>query len=147
MADPKGFLESCRVELANLPSHMSTLTFLVRMTFEDLITLNRCIRLQDRNGHFYDAKKNPYCGYIVISKDTMTGLYDPWFGGGSVLEIQLEKDVRLPIRFIRSALPDGCDGYSIDSVYGLCRSAWESDAVKEIHVPRNIEKMEQSMAV
>lgn len=146
MADPKGFLESCRVELANLPSHMSTLTFLVRMTLEDLITLNRCIKLQDRNGHFYDARKNPYCGYIVIDKDTVAGLFDPWSGGGSVLEIQLEKDVRLPIRYIRSALPDGCDGYSIDSVYGLCGSAWESDAVKEIHVPRNICQMEEAMA-
>lgn len=146
MANPKGFLESCRVELANLPSHMSILTFLVRMTLEDLITLNRCIKLQDRNGHFYDTRKNPYCGYIVIGKDTVTGLFDPWFGGGSVLEIQLEKDVRLPIRYIKSALPDGCDGYSINSVYGLCGSAWESDAVKEIHVPRNICQMEEAMA-
>ena len=58
----------------------------------------------------------------------------------------VEKDVRLPIRYIRSALPDGCDGYSIDSVYGLCGSAWESDAVKEIHVPRNICQMEEAMA-
>lgn len=136
MNDPHGFLESCRVEVANLPSHMATLTFLVRMTLKDLMTLNKCIKLKERNGHFYDARKIPYCGYIVVDKGATVGLFNPWDGGGSVLEIQLEKDVRLPIRFIRSALPDGCDGYSISSVYGLCGSAWKSDGVKEIHAPK-----------
>ena len=134
MAGPKGFLESMRVELANLPSHMSTVTFLVELTLEQLMELNRLIRLQERNGHFYDSRKNPYCGYIVIGKDTMTGLYDPWNGGGSVFEIQLEQDVRLPVKYIRSALPDGGDGYSVGSVYGMCGSAW-TDGVKTIHAP------------
>ena len=144
VADPKGFLDTCRQELANLPSHMATLTFLVRMTLRDLIELNRCIKLQDRNGHFYDATKNPYCGYIVLGKETMTGLFDPWAGGGSVLEIELEKDVRIPIRFIRSAMPDGCDDcgrYGVGDVYGMCGSAWES-SVKEIHAPKNIKELE-----
>lgn len=144
VADPKGFLETCRQELANLPSHMATLTFLVRMTLRDLIELNRCIKLQDRNGHFYDATKNPYCGYIVLGKETMTGLFDPWAGGGSVLEIELEKDVRIPIRFIRSAMPDGCDDYGrygVGDVYGMCGLAWK-DSLKEIHVPKNINELE-----
>ena len=146
MADPKGFLESCRVEVANLASSMATVTFLVRMSLEQLIELNRCIKLQERNGRFYDATKIPYCGYIVLDKETMTGLFDPWCGGGSLLDIQLEKDVRIPIRFIRSALPDGGDGYSIDSVYGMCGSAWR-DTVKKIHVPKNIDEMEKDMQV
>lgn len=136
MADPKGFLESMRVELANLPSGMSTITFLVEMTLEELIELNRLIRLQDRNGHQYDTRKNPYCGYIELEKNTMTGLYDPWSGGGSCFEIELEKDVRIPIKYIRSALPDGGDGYSVDSVYGMCGSAWRQGSVKHIHAPK-----------
>ena len=136
IANPKGFLQSMRQELANLPSHMSTLTFLVKMTLRDLIALNRLIHMQDRNGHFYDATKNPYCGYIVLDKTTTTGLYDPWSGGGSVLEIELEKDVCIPARFIRSALPDGCikHEYSVSSVYGLCESEWR-ETVKRIHTP------------
>lgn len=129
--DPKGYLQSLRQELANLPSHMSVLTFLAKMTFEELLQLNSYIRLQDRNGRKYDAAKNPDCGYIVIDKKAETGLYDPW-NGGSVFEIELEKDARLPIRFIRSALPDGGDGYSIDSVYGMSGSCWR-EVVKEIH--------------
>ena len=117
---------------------MSTVTFLVELTLEELIELNRLIRLQDRNGHFYDSRKNPYCGYIIIDKNTETGLYDPWNGGGSVFEIQLERDVRLPIKYIRSALPDGGDGYSIDSVYGMCGSAWQCGGVKTIHAPAKL---------
>ena len=134
MANPKGFLESMRVEVANIASAMCTVTFLVEMTLENLIELNRLIRLQDRNGHFYDATRNPYCGYIILGKNTETGLYDPWNGGGSCFEIELERDVRLPVKFIRSALPDGGDGHSIESVYGMCGSAWR-DSVKLIHAP------------
>lgn len=136
VSEPEGFLQSLRQELANLPSHMSILTFLVEMSLVDLIELNKGIQLQERNGRFYDATKVPYCGYIVLDKRTETGLYDPWSGGGSVFEIQLEKDVRLPIRFIRSALPDGGDGrYSVESTYGMCHSAWRPDMVKKIHLP------------
>ena len=130
--DPKGYLQSLRQELANHSSGICVLTFLAKMTLEELLELNRYIRLQDRNGRKYDATENPDCGYIVIDKKTETGLYDPWNGGGSVFEIELEKDVRLPIRFIRSALPDGGDGYSIDSVYGMSGSCWR-EVVKEIH--------------
>lgn len=135
MADPKGFLQSMRVELANLSSSMSTVTFLVELTLEQLMELNRLVRLQDRDGRHYDSRENPYCGYIVIDKDTETGLYDPWNGGGSVFEIQLERDVKLPVKYIRSALPDGGDGHSVGSVYGMCGSAWTYGGVKTIHAP------------
>lgn len=135
MADPKGFLQSMRVELANLSTAMSTVTFLVELTLEQLIELNRLVRLQDRDGVHYDSRKNPYCGYIILDKDTETGLFDPWNGGGSVFEIRLERDVKLPVRYIRSALPDGGDGYSVGSVYGMCGSAWTRGGVKTIHAP------------
>lgn len=136
MSNPKGFLESMRVEVVNIASHMNTVTFLVEMPFRDLIELNRLIKLQERNGHFYDSRKNPYCGYIIIPKETDTGLYDPWNGGGSCFEIELEQDVKLPIKYIRSALPDGGDGCSIAGVYGMCGSAWQRGSVKYIHAPR-----------
>lgn len=135
MRDPKGFLQSMRVELANLASAMSTVTFLVEMTLKELMELNRLVRLQEREGRHYDSRKNPYCGYIVLDKNTETGLYDPWHGGGSCFEIELEKDVRLPVKYIRSALPDGGDGYSVEEVYGMCGSAWQQGGIKTIHAP------------
>ena len=132
--NPNGFLQSMRQEVINGSSHMLTLTFLAKMTLRDLIELNEAIKLQDKDKPHYDATERPYCGFVIIDKKAETGLYDPWNGGGSVFEIQLEKDVRLPIRFIRSALPDGGDGYSVEGVYGMCGSAWR-DVIKKIHKP------------
>ena len=114
---------------------MAILTFLVRMTLEEIFELNELLKLQDRNGHFYDAEKRPYCGYILIDKKAECGLYDLWGGGGSILELQLEKDVRLPIRFIRSATVDGGDGCSIRNVYGTDSSIYR-DVIKKIHAPK-----------
>ncbi len=139
-SNPRGFLESCRVELANMTSHMQILTFLVRMDLKTLIKINRLLRLREKDGHQYDTTKYPDCGYIVLDKSTMCGLFDPWQGGGSVLEIRLEKDVKIPIKFIRSCLPDGGDGYGIDDVYRLVGSCWR-DTLKEICVPQKIKEL------
>ena len=68
----------------------------------------------------------------------MTGLFSPWNGAGSVLEVELEKDVRLPVKFIYSALPDGASRWkygSVADVYGMCGSAWR-DTLKEINIPK-----------
>ena len=134
MDEPEGFLDSCRVELANLSSSMSTVTFLVKMTLAQAIYLNQLIKLQDRDGHNYDTTKNPDCGIVVLGKDVDVGLYDPWGGCGSVLEIQLEKDIKIPIRYIWTALPDGAQGCSIKDVYGTNESLWR-EAIKEFKVP------------
>lgn len=128
------FLKSMFEEVENISSNINVVTFLVEMTLNDIIQLNKLVNHQEDNGHKCDATKRPYCGYIVLDKSVMSGLYDHWNGGGSILELQFEKDIKIPVKYIRSALPDGCDGYSIDKVYGLCSSAWK-DAVKEIHVP------------
>lgn len=136
--DPHGFLESMRQEVINHGSHMGILTFLARMTLEEIFELNELLKLQDRNGKKYAAEERPYCGYILIDKKAECGLYDPWGGGGSILELQLEKDVRLPIRFIRSATVDGGDGCSIRNVYGTDSSIYREDVVKKIHAPKKV---------
>lgn len=134
MAEPSGFLDSCRVELANMSSHMSAVVFMTKMTLAQAIKLNKMIRLQDRDGLHYDTRENPDCGYLVVGKETEVGLYDWWSGCGSVLDIQLEKDVKIPVRFIWKALPD-TGNRSIHSVYGTDDSLWK-DTIKEIYVPR-----------
>lgn len=131
--DPKGFLESVVVELANMTTHMPCLTFMVEMTVEECFALQERIKKSRTNDdNRYDATTRPNVGYITLAKNTECGLYDPWQGGGSVLEIQLEKDVNLPIRYIRSALPDGCDGYQIADCYGLSKDFWRR-TTKAIH--------------
>lgn len=81
------------------------LTFLVEMTLKELIHLNILMKQKNSDN-------------IVISSNTTAGFVDFWCGAGSDLEIKLEKDVIIPIKFIQSALPDGgYSDYSIEHIY------------------------------
>ena len=133
------FINSVISELINISSHMSTLTFLVTMSMFDLFELQKAINEEMPLCDQYDPKNSIGNGYITISKNTMCGLFDPWQGGGSLLEIKLDKDVKLPIKNIWKAVPEmrgSSWNYGIDEVYGMCRSAWKGE-VKTI-VPNSV---------
>ena len=126
-------LKSIYRETLNCGSHMNALAFLVKMTLEEYFTLRDGINKErERNKSYYLSERTGR-GYLVLSKDTTCGLYDSWNGSGSVLEIKLEKDVRLPFRCIASADHDGCHGCGIREIYGCGSELWSDDAVKEIH--------------
>lgn len=118
--EPKMFLETVLQEVAN-GYGCEALTFCVKMT------LGQAIALKER------MESNPN-GSIVIDKRVECGLFDPWQGGGSVLEIACEKDVEIPFENIwkfyiderRSSRYD-----SIHNVYGTDSSLWR-DCLKEI---------------
>lgn len=109
---------------------MNALTFFVEMTVEQLFDLHEAIKENGKNDP--PLEKDAYrCVWerkgrkkIVIDKDAVCGLYDTWSGAGSVLEINLEKDVVLPLKYVSSALPDGGRGWSVANVYGVCSSMW-----------------------
>ena len=125
-------LKSIYVETANCSTHMNALVFLVKMTLEEYFTLHDGINKErERNKSYYLSERTGR-GYLVLSKDTTCGLYDSWNGSGSVLEIKLEKDVRLPFRCIASADHDGCHGYGIREIYGCGSDLWSDNAVKLI---------------
>ena len=129
------FIESTIEELENLPSHMATLTFLVNMTLFDYFDLREAMAAEKELNDSYVLEDRKGKGTITISKDTMCGLFDVWSGGGSLLEIELDKDVVLPIKCIWQAeIETGKSeyGYSVNSVYGLVGSAWDG-TVKETH--------------
>lgn len=126
---PSEFLKSMLQEVENTSTHMNALTFLVKMTLKEWFKLHDAIKQEEQ----HHPKRSKSRGYLLLDKSTTCGLYDPWGGAGSVLEIQLERDVRLPIRLIDSAWPDGARGYSVTEIYGLCSSAWTDNAIKEIH--------------
>ena len=129
------FVNSCINELENLPSHMATLTFLVNMKLFDYFDLREAMESEKELNKSYILAERKGKGTITISKDTMCGLFDVWSGGGSQLEIELDKDVVLPIRCIwKAEIETGKSeyGYSVDSVYGLIGSAWDGE-VKETH--------------
>lgn len=124
------FVFSCIQEWENLSSSLGTLCFLVEMP---LFTLFDIIEMQ--------KDKNMADACITLRKDVMCGLLDKWNGGGSVLEIELDRDVDILIKDIRIA-PEGCKiyGYDLQDIYGLCGSAWKDSLV-------SITKPEQEKAV
>lgn len=129
------FVKSCIEELENLSSHMATLTFLVNMNLFDYFDLREAMESEKKLNDSYILEDRKGKGTITISKDTMCGLFDVWDGGGSLLEIELDKDVILPIKCIwKAEIETGKSqyGYSVDSVYGLVGSAWNG-TVKETH--------------
>ena len=130
------FLKSVHWEVCNTSSGINALTFLVQITLENYLKLLDAIKKEAKLNASYYPKERKGRGYIIIDKKTTCGLYDSWNGSGSMLEIDLEKDIRLPIRMIHSALPDCIRRYNIREIWGLCTSAWSDNAVKEIHPMR-----------
>lgn len=117
---PKTFLETVLQEVAN-GYGCEALTFCVKMTLGQAIALKETI------------KESPN-GSIVLDKRVECGLFDPWRGGGSVLEIRCEKDVEIPFKNIWKFYIDESRSNRYDSihnVYGINSSIWR-DCLKEI---------------
>lgn len=120
IAEPKTFLETVLQEVAN-GYGCEALTFCVKMT------LGQAIALKER------MEENPN-GSIVLDKNVTCGLFNPWQGGGSVLEIACEKDVEIPFDNIWKLYVDERRGNRYDSihnVYGTNDALWK-DYLKEI---------------
>ena len=97
------------------------LTFCVKMTLGQAIALKEKIK-ENSNGS------------IVIDKRATCGLFNPWDGSGSILDITCEKDVEIPFEniwkfYIDESRSDRYD--SIRNVYGTDSSLWK-DYLKEI---------------
>ena len=124
------FVNSCITELENATCHMTALTFLVQMDLNTAIDIieKQKTALENKVYNEYhpnEVKGNPI-GTVTLDSSTTCGLFDAWNGGGSVLEIELEKDVKLPLHLIDRI---NTDDY-IQSVYGLCGDCW-GDTIKE----------------
>ena len=118
--EPKTFLETVLQEVAN-GYGCEALTFCVKMT------IGQAINLKEK------MKSNPN-GSIILDKRVECGLFDPWEGRGSVLEIACEKDVEIPFENIWKFYIDErrSNRYdSIHNVYGTDSSLWR-DCLKEI---------------
>lgn len=120
IAEPKTFLETVLQEVAN-GYGCEALTFCVKMTLGQAIALK-------------EKMKSNQNGSIVLDKRVECGLFDPWEGGGSVLEIACEKDIEIPFKNIWKFYIDKRRGNRYDSihnVYGTDSSIWR-DCLKEI---------------
>ena len=118
--NPNKFISSLAAEIFN-GYGCEALTFCVKMTLEQAIDLKE------------KMKSNPN-GSIVINKNVTCGLFDPWQGGGSVLDIACEKDIEIPFENIWKFYIDErrSNRYdSIHNVYGTNDALWK-DYLNEI---------------
>lgn len=106
------FKKSVIEEIHNNTHHMTALTVLGKVSVRDYFNLK----------HKKTIKK------IIVPKDAMIGLFNPWIGGGSMMGIELEKDLKIyPKNIFGIGVEDECPyGYSPNQVYGLVNSAWEN---------------------
>ena len=129
------FAKTVQQELANACSHMNTLVFLASMELFDFFKLRELIKADEELNKFSDYANRQGKGEFVVTKNAMCGLFDIWQGGGSVLGIELEKDVVIPTKSIFDVWIDceGCKcngrGYDVDSVYGFTREAWRGQVI------------------
>ena len=109
---------------------MNTLIFLCKMSLMDFVNLKDMIKSEKKLNDSYEYEKRKGVKTFTISKNAMCGLYDIWGGGGSVLEIELEKDVVVPTKAVFDVWIDcrGCRangrGYDVSDVYGMGSNAW-----------------------
>ena len=103
------FLASVASELFDFGSVQGAVTVLAT------ISLNDMAKLLDPQAE------------LVMPKDTTIGIFAPWVGGGSTLDIQLEKPLAIPhdLRFDIQIEGAACRGYTVNNVYGLVSEAWK----------------------
>lgn len=148
------FMESVKEEVLNCTSYLNALTFCVRLSIANLFDIVKAIHKEEHlnNSYYYDKRKGN--GYIIIPKEgvsgrkstvyTTCGLVNYWTGSGSMLDIELEQDVILPVRAIWMVFPDkGCPvGYSIKDIYGLSDDVWTECSIKVIEHDENKQQEE-----
>lgn len=111
------FIISCYNEIWECPTSQSCFVICINISLEDLLDWHE-------NKTDIHIPKNIKC----------SGLYNYWSGGGSLLDIQLEKDITIPKEKITYLLPDEAwntsqhrgiyFGYSIQNCYGMCYDQW-----------------------
>lgn len=109
-ANRNPFLCSVAQELDNTTNVMTTMTILAKM---DLYQFAEMMK-PDKE--------------ITFPKNAMVGIFAPWVGGGSILEVELEKDLVIPSDKIWDVQIEGTDldqVYSVDSVFGLVKNCWQ----------------------
>lgn len=105
--DEMQFFEDLYHEILNTTTSMNALTFFVQLNLKDLFILS-------------ESKLD----YVEIHKDTKCGLFDPWNGAGSLLEVNITKDITLEAKNVILIVEGASELYDIKDVYGIDGDFW-----------------------
>lgn len=110
------FVKSCVEELSNLPNHMSCLAFFCTMSLEEAIAI--------KEGRF-DS--------ITLPGGVEAGLINTWEGGGSLLGLEIQKQVIIPKdKVFKVFCDDGRNRYWPCNVYGMSEKRGQLEAFVKI---------------
>lgn len=110
------FIESVITELKNYNNYitygMGVFTVLLKMPYSDFIRLVEMKKAKN--------------GSVTIKPNVTCGIFNPWMGVGSCMEVELTRPVKIPADLIWDAWIDGSKmhGYDPGDVYGFGGSAW-----------------------
>lgn len=107
------FLKTVYNEIVNFPNHMGQLTIWTSVTLQEYCNII--------DGQFES---------ITVDKDSLVGIFNPWVGGGSLMDIELERDFTIYREelgvnmeyddpFNIEIEKDDYKGYTISEVYGM----------------------------
>lgn len=124
----QGYLRSAAYEAWHETTCENQLCFLAEMTLEQAMLIQAAVQ--------WGRRTRRWNGYVVLDRRGRAGFFDSWRGGGSLMGLALERDVKLPMKYIAAALPDAVlDSYNVYSVY-MDDSMWEKGRVKQITLPK-----------
>ena len=112
--DSNTFVKSVVNEITNNPSEaMSELTCLVELSGQDIVDFFDALSNEDNNKH------------LVFDKSVEIGLFNEWSGGGSLLEVQLNKPFVVPVSYVRDIQIEGA-GKGTYQIQQLVEKKWEA---------------------
>lgn len=135
--DLHGYIKSAAYEIWHELTGQNQLFFLLELTLEQIMLLFTCVQWKRHTGN--------WPGYVVLDKSTRTGFFDSGSGSGSLMRVQPERDVKLPIKYIANVFPDNLEvGYSVLSVYES-RSMWKNGGLKRVVLPKKFRRDMESL--
>lgn len=108
-------------------SIFTQLFFFVRMSVYDLLLLNSLLQWHHKSGK--------WGGYILLNRETTTGFYSTFVGSSSLTDIQLEKEVKLPVKYISEILPDSVYKYPMSGIF-KSTSLWDEGKITYMSLPK-----------
>ena len=119
------FLASVAEELRRFPNVMGSVTVLTSLSMSQL-------------GQVLDRSD-----VLTVPKETTVGIFAPWAGGGSGLDIQLERDLDIPsdVRFDIQIEGARNAQRTVQDVYGLVDDAWKDPAAIKFVDTRSLDEL------
>jgi len=119
------FLASVAEEMSSFPNVMGAVSVLANLSMADF-------------GKTLDEND-----VLTIPKDATIGIFAPWVGGGSALDIQLEKDLDITSDVRFDVQIEGAKNaeYTVQDVYGLVDEAWKEPAAIRFSEARPLDEL------